>query len=1001
MPTYTIFAATTDDYIDSSAGVYATAVAGGGTVAPQQSVDGLHLSVANTQSGGTYYIDESFLFFDTSAITTGEIPTSVTFSLNTYNNPGTTIAFTCEARAYTPSSPPNAADWRTPTQLTAATLLATLASTSFAATNSYAAFTENGTNFQAAINKGGTTSFVVAANTTRTSSSPGIAGGADDLEYINWYSADNTGTTLDPKIVIVTASLPAPSVLGTSATIPTPTVSTSGGPVTVHPTALGSTATMGTPSITGTPTMIAFPAVLATAATLPTPTIVTVPNPPLNLFAVVVDDDVVLTWNSQGAPTGTPLNVTVTSNNQSATIAFTPVSADQSGGLPIDLYRVTPYINGVPQVALATSGATTPIAFLGLSGNTTYTVTVAAHNADGYGPESPSSAPFVVGGAVATPVILGTTATVKSATASGSASTITARPTVLATAATLPIPVVGIAGNSYDQAVTNLGSLAMWLLLNETSGAALDSSGHSRTGTYSATGVTRNVTDTVAQAGVESKGVSLATQGSITVAHDPVLNLSTLPTDAWMIAMDVQIPGTDGVTYPALVTKGDGAAIASTNGYVIFANPGGALGFKINGVQYAIPGVTLTTQAFIAISWDGTTLTFWLNGSSVQTFTGVSAQSITDTGPLTVGGNGAVTIAKLTLAKAANTSAIPGVYNALHGSVSGGHTVPAVPTVPAAEIAGWGGVKVLAADDFNMPAGAGASSLSSLFGWGLPGDVFQDGWAKAAEDPINGVYTAQSYARSAITFDGNSNLVITAAYVPAGVPTFAGPQKFYSSGAIHTSPPTLTGRQGLGAQSNSPATGFAYYPAQTELIIQIAVSNPGLVNGSIQDQYEWIGGWLVTNGWATGSVLEIDWSESSTSSQKTRVTVHDSNTAEYPGSGYDHYDIAAGDQPPPGQRHIWGVHTFTNASCKVFLDGRQVGESDGALGGPIRGATITPDQPLWLNWQYGMTGNAPRSFYSGWTTDKALLDYVVIYAPAGVSSAAYIGGGIAPGTVVV
>jgi hypothetical protein len=62
----------------------------------------------------------------------------------------------------------------------------------------YQAFTDTG-NFSAAINTSGTTSIIVASDQTRTATAP-VSGG-----YSAFRSADNTGTTNDPKLVITSA----------------------------------------------------------------------------------------------------------------------------------------------------------------------------------------------------------------------------------------------------------------------------------------------------------------------------------------------------------------------------------------------------------------------------------------------------------------------------------------------------------------------------------------------------------------------------------------------------------------------------------------------------------------------------------------------------------------------------------------------------------------------------------------------------------------------------
>src|SRR5262249_54359662 len=136
-------------------------------------------------------------------------------------------------------------------------------------------------------------------------------------------------------------------------------------------------------------------------------------------------------------------------------------------------------------------------------------------------------------------------------------------------------------------------------------------------------------------------------------------NLSTTSTARWMVMIDVKVNATSG--YPAILTKGD----PLTNGYLLFYDAsGGAVGFKINGTQYAHTGMSLATMKNLALSFDGTHITFYVNGVQVAQDTAVS-KSVSTTSSLVVGGSGDVTISKLVVTSATNTSGISSVYGAL------------------------------------------------------------------------------------------------------------------------------------------------------------------------------------------------------------------------------------------------------------------------------------------------------------------------------------------------
>nr|WP_230209349.1 DUF4082 domain-containing protein [Tetrasphaera sp. HKS02] len=85
-----------------------------------------------------------------------------------------------------------------------------------------------------------------------------------------------------------------------------------------------------------------------------------------------------------------PTAVTATAGSGSAVVSWT---APSSGGSPITLYTVTPYIGNTAQAPVTVSGSppATSVAVTGLTNGTAYTFTVSATNSVGTGPESAAS----------------------------------------------------------------------------------------------------------------------------------------------------------------------------------------------------------------------------------------------------------------------------------------------------------------------------------------------------------------------------------------------------------------------------------------------------------------------------------------------------------------------------------------------------------------------------------------------------------------------------------
>jgi hypothetical protein len=108
-----------------------------------------------------------------------------------------------------------------------------------------------------------------------------------------------------------------------------------------------------------------------------------------------VDSNVFIAAGSLTTSTtpGAPTNVSAIAGNMSATVSWDPPAA--SGTTAIDSYQVTCTATGNPddQGSASTDGQTTSVSVGGLANGTEYRCVVAAHNADGFGPDSdPSNA---------------------------------------------------------------------------------------------------------------------------------------------------------------------------------------------------------------------------------------------------------------------------------------------------------------------------------------------------------------------------------------------------------------------------------------------------------------------------------------------------------------------------------------------------------------------------------------------------------------------------------
>ena len=354
------------------------------------------------------------------------------------------------------------------------------------------------------------------------------------------------------------------------------------------------------------------------------------------------------------------------------------------------------------------------------------------------------------------------------------------------------IALAGACVSPYTRAVTQLPGLVLSAPLDETAGlVAHDHGPRGNDGTISPWGVTYQVDDPLSGNPAERRALRLASNlGSITFPHDDALNLSTDPGTQWTAMIDVKVNARSG--YPLLLSKGD----RSTNGFAIFADPSlNAVGYIVDGHQYAWDGVSLLETTQLAVDWDGKALHLFANGVQVGQFN-AGAQSISDHGPLRVGAAGGVTVSKVAITDRSAAASLPSIFAALgqetssrpDGNGNGTTSTSASPTTtnaPPTTTNPWPTTttaapttktpssvgNVLWSDEFNGPAGAGVN----------PSAWEQQDWAAG-----NGELKYYTPGTRNVAQDGQGNLVITARREDYG-------GRQYTSGRIESNASFTTG----------------------------------------------------------------------------------------------------------------------------------------------------------------------------------------------------------------
>lgn len=190
MATLVVYAKTSDGYLDSYSDTYSIARAGTGYIQVFTGVNAVQTGQWNND--GTYHIYEAFLQYDTSAIPDYAYVESVKEELYLANDFTFSSNFIEEVRSYDWGDTLTAADWVAGANLGNYTLLSSKTVSPSAGYNEF----PTSANFIAAINKTGDTRLFHSSDRVRSNTTPIGA------EYIQWYSAEQTGTTQDPKLTV-------------------------------------------------------------------------------------------------------------------------------------------------------------------------------------------------------------------------------------------------------------------------------------------------------------------------------------------------------------------------------------------------------------------------------------------------------------------------------------------------------------------------------------------------------------------------------------------------------------------------------------------------------------------------------------------------------------------------------------------------------------------------------------------------------------------------------
>ena len=208
MSTLVVYSDTTDGFLfseDSFGTGYSAARDGTGNVGITTDT-GTNLRTGQTRIGGaTYDVWEAFIAFDTSSLTAGATVSAAVLNLTAQIDSSTTD-FTVEARLRDWGTSVDTGDWVAGGGLSALTLLAHYATSGgFVPDTAYDLVNDT---FPANVNKTGSTRLILSSNRTTGNNVP------TGSEYVTARSADQTGTTQDPKLTVTYSSSYDPNVPG-------------------------------------------------------------------------------------------------------------------------------------------------------------------------------------------------------------------------------------------------------------------------------------------------------------------------------------------------------------------------------------------------------------------------------------------------------------------------------------------------------------------------------------------------------------------------------------------------------------------------------------------------------------------------------------------------------------------------------------------------------------------------------------------------------------------
>lgn len=187
MATLTVYSGTGDGLIASSSGTYSSARSGAGLTAYTAS----RLLVG--QDAG-YVCYESFLRFDTSALTSGATVSAAVISL-VLSSDNSATDFTLEARASTWGGTLGTGDWVAGASLSSSTLLASRSTSGMTSVDTRYDLTSDAA-FPAGVSKTGNTDVFLSSSRHRGNNTP------SGEEYQEYYDAEESGTTKDPRLVV-------------------------------------------------------------------------------------------------------------------------------------------------------------------------------------------------------------------------------------------------------------------------------------------------------------------------------------------------------------------------------------------------------------------------------------------------------------------------------------------------------------------------------------------------------------------------------------------------------------------------------------------------------------------------------------------------------------------------------------------------------------------------------------------------------------------------------